>query len=253
MRPLLTVATLALLAGCTPANLRQEAGYDPNFGAATQEAAPYGALQNQPAAPLSAMPSAPAQSNQAIPSSDINSALFGSTAAPAGTATAPASPEPLSAIPAAPAVVASAPAVPTVETTAPAAGEDHAAISDSQDFKAVSSRETIETDKQRMEQNRAQYQQIQPTALPERTNDSKVSGVLAYAMNAPNKLGQSIYKRASVAADKSQAACLKYTTDEAAQEAFLKAGGPERDPKRLDPDGDGFACGFDPTPFQSGG
>ena len=38
-----------------------------------------------------------------------------------------------------------------------------------------------------------------------------------------------------------------------AAEAFLKAGGPQRDSKKLDPDGDGFACGFDPTPFQSGG
>ena len=50
-----------------------------------------------------------------------------------------------------------------------------------------------------------------------------------------------------------KAACARYPTDAAAQEAFLKAGGPQRDSKKLDPDGDGFACGFDPTPFQSGG
>ncbi len=67
MRPLLSVAALALLAACTPPALREEAGYDPSFGAG---ATPYGTLQ-----PQTAMP--PVQSNQAIPSSEINSALFG--------------------------------------------------------------------------------------------------------------------------------------------------------------------------------
>ena len=40
-------------------------------------------------------------------------------------------------------------------------------------------------------------------------------------------------------------------SDAAAQEAFLKAGGPERDRYGLDPDGDGFACRWDPTPFRA--
>ena len=57
-------------------------------------------------------------------------------------------------------------------------------------------------------------------------------------------------RRGSVSADAHQKACLRYPTDDAAQEAFLKAGGPARDPKKLDPDGDGFACDWDPTPFQ---
>jgi hypothetical protein len=31
----------------------------------------------------------------------------------------------------------------------------------------------------------------------------------------------------------------------------LANGGPERDKEGLDPDGDGFACGWDPRPFRS--
>jgi hypothetical protein len=29
----------------------------------------------------------------------------------------------------------------------------------------------------------------------------------------------------------------------------LARGGPDKDPRGLDPDGDGFACGWDPAPF----
>jgi hypothetical protein len=261
MRPLLSVAALALLAACTPPALREEAGYDPSFGAG---ATPYGSLQ-----PQSAMP--PAQSNQAIPSSEINSALFGTPTAPGE----PAAPMPMTAVvdPTAPVVAytdpaATAPAVlptvdpaaapvvaaqtTTVDPNAAPAATGALGLSDEQDFSAVTARESIETDKQRIEANKAQYQQIAPTALPERT-DTEVASVVDYAMNAQNKLGESVYKRGSVSAEKAKAACARYPTDAAAQEAFLKAGGPQRDSKKLDPDGDGFACGFDPTPFQSGG
>jgi hypothetical protein len=39
-------------------------------------------------------------------------------------------------------------------------------------------------------------------------------------------------------------------SDDLAQEAFLSEGGPERDRLGVDPDGDGFACRWDPTPFR---
>ena len=51
------------------------------------------------------------------------------------------------------------------ETTSEMAGAGSAAISDEQDFSAVSSRETIESDKERLARNRAQYQVVQPTAI----------------------------------------------------------------------------------------
>jgi len=130
------------------------------------------------------------------------------------------------------------------------AATGHTGISDEQDFGAVASRETIESDKARIEQNRAQYQQIQPTALPERTETAAPS-LISYALNAPNRLGQPYYKRGGLALSNSERACGRYDSPEAAQLAFLKAGGPEKDRKNLDPDGDGFACTWDPTPFQT--
>mgnify|MGYP000454045377 CR=1 FL=1 len=45
--------------------------------------------------------------------------------------------------------------------------------------------------------------------------------------------------------------CAKYASADLAQEDFLQRGGPERDRKGLDPDGDGYACNWDPTPFRA--
>ena len=36
-----------------------------------------------------------------------------------------------------------------------------------------------------------------------------------------------------------------------AQRAFLAAGGPDQDRLGLDPDGDGFVCGWSPLPYRS--
>lgn len=131
----------------------------------------------------------------------------------------------------------------------PAAIPDHAGISDEQDFSAVASRETIQSDKQRIDAAKANYQQVAPAAVPERPAANEVSPIIQYAITAPNTLGQKVYDR-SGNPERSAKACLNYTTSESAQEAFLKAGGPKRDSKNLDPDGDGFACTWDPTPFQ---
>jgi hypothetical protein len=131
----------------------------------------------------------------------------------------------------------------------PQSGPNHSGISDEQDFSAVASRETIETDKARIEANKAQYQQIAPEALPERSGN-QASPIIEYAINAPNRLGQSVYSRSGLALAAHDKACARYPNSAEAQEAFLKSGGPKRDPKNLDPDGDGFACTWDPTPFQ---
>lgn len=249
---------LVALAACTPANLRDA----PEAGMA--ETSPYAA----PAYAAAPPPAAPV-TDGAIPSSEINQALFGTANGPAtGEVTSPplvpqpvpgptteAVPPVAPVVPAIPAATDAAQAAPvatdpTQAAAAPAAEGNALGISDTQDFKAVSARESIESNKARIEADKASYQQIQPTALPERDASAKVSAVVAYAISAPNRLGQAIYDRSSVSPEKHQAACMAFTSEEAAQEAFLKAGGPKRDPKKLDPDGDGFACKFDPTPFQ---
>jgi hypothetical protein len=124
------------------------------------------------------------------------------------------------------------------------------AMSDEQDFQAVSSRETIESDKQRIERNRAQYTVDQPTALPERKG-GEGPNIVQYALSTTNLPGQPIYKRSSLGLSNPERACARYGSPDLAQQAFLEAGGPEKDRKGLDPDGDGFACSWDPRPFRT--
>ncbi len=144
----------------------------------------------------------------------------------------------------------SAPATTIADATAPTIGLNNPGISDEQDFSAVSSRESIESDKQRIDANREAYQVIQPKALPARTGDSGPS-VVEFALSTRNRVGEQIYPRSRIMAEsRFNKNCAKYTSADQAQLAFLKAGGPKRDSKGLDPDGDGFACYWDPTPFR---
>ena len=91
---------------------------------------------------------------------------------------------------------------------------------------------------------------VEPTALPERTGDAGPN-IVQYALNTTNNPGESIYRRSSLRFSAPGAACARYTSSDLAQEAFLANGGPQRDGKGLDPDGDGFACGWDPRPFRT--
>lgn len=128
---------------------------------------------------------------------------------------------------------------------------DSAAISDEQDFDAVSERETIESDAERIARQREAYTVIQPTALPERSGAERPN-IVAFALETTNALGQQVYRRSSVNAENRFArACARYASADLAQEAFLSSGGPERDRRGMDPDGDGFACAWDPTPFRA--
>lgn len=123
-----------------------------------------------------------------------------------------------------------------------------AGISDEQDFSAVSSRETIESDAARLERNRQQYTVIQPTAVPQRTETGP--NIVQYALQTTHNPGTQVYSRSSLRFTDPQAACARYSSADLAQQAFLEAGGPERDRRGLDPDGDGFACTWDPRPFR---
>ncbi|TCP41746.1 hypothetical protein [Rhodovulum marinum] len=128
---------------------------------------------------------------------------------------------------------------------------DNPGISDEQSFAAVSSRETIQSDRERLEAQREQYKFIEPQPLPGRTGASGPN-IVEYAISAPNRVGEPRYRRAGrVSEARFQRNCAKYASPDRAQEAFLKAGGPERDRLGIDPDGDGFACYWDPTPFRA--
>lgn len=152
------------------------------------------------------------------------------------------------------AVTQTPPATPrtrTVSNSTPApTGIGNTGISDEQNFDAVASRESIESDRERLERQRAEYVVIEPTAVP---TGERYSGpnIVKYALTTTNNVGQALYRRTKIfAQSRYNRNCQKFPSPDLAQEAFLKSGGPKRDPKGLDPDGDGFACSWDPQPFR---
>lgn len=138
----------------------------------------------------------------------------------------------------------------TDQTPATASTPAKVGISDEQSFAAVTERETIESDRQRLEQQAAQYVVIDPKPLPQRTGTSTPS-VVDFALSTTNTVGQPLYSRSTLfAAQRYDSNCAKYASPERAQEDFLRMGGPKKDRRGLDPDGDGFACAWDPAPFR---
>ncbi|NQZ73025.1 MAG: hypothetical protein HRT60_08130 [Dinoroseobacter sp.] len=123
-------------------------------------------------------------------------------------------------------------------------------LSDEQNFEAVANRETIESDRQRLEQQREQFQVVAPTAVPDRPEGSSAPNIVQYALSTANQPGQQLYNRMNLFGTRDGRNCNRYSNANEAQERFLQRGGPQRDPEGLDPDGDGFACGWDPRPFR---
>ena len=127
---------------------------------------------------------------------------------------------------------------------------DGGGISRENNFDAVSARRGIEDDAAKIAANRAQYQTIQPEALPSR--GAIGPNVVAYALANTHAVGTKVYSRSSFnGAAKAARNCAKFGRPTLAQIAFLENGGPQRDRAGLDPDGDGFACEWDPAPFRN--
>lgn len=74
--------------------------------------------------------------------------------------------------------------------------------------------------------------------------------LVRYAFEADHQIGESVYPRGSGSAATAARVCATFPDVNAAQTAFLASGGPARDPQKMDPDGDGFVCGWDPAPFR---
>ena len=124
-------------------------------------------------------------------------------------------------------------------------------ISDEQNFDAVASRETIESDRDRLQRQRDAFEVAQPEAVPERPRGTGPN-IVAYALETSNQVGVPVHNRSGrFNQDKYRLACAEFGSPDQAQTAFLQAGGPNRDRMGLDPDGDGFACRWDPTPFRN--
>ncbi|WP_163848806.1 hypothetical protein [Pseudooceanicola aestuarii] len=122
-------------------------------------------------------------------------------------------------------------------------------ISRENDFSAVDAQRSIENDAERIARNRAQYEQVAATDLPPRTESGP--NIVAYALKTTHPQGKMMHRRGAFASiPRAERNCAKYPSPDLAQSEFLSRGGPERDRLNLDPDGDGYACSWDPRPFR---
>ncbi|MEM9435082.1 MAG: hypothetical protein AAGA12_14250 [Pseudomonadota bacterium] len=127
---------------------------------------------------------------------------------------------------------------------------DNPSISDEQDFEAVSNRRSIESDAARLQNRRQQYTVIEPTALPRRPG-SIAPTPIEFALQTSHPVGSKQYSRSGFGAGRVAEKCAEFRSAEQAQDAFLKQGGPRRDRLGLDPDGDGYACAWNPAKYRS--
>ncbi len=203
----------------------------------------YAAQRARRDAELQAQRSAPVPEEQAIAAETLG--VLNATAPLGGTTVASASQ---------PAAVSATPepaADPGAPLVAAAIARNNPGISDEQNFDAVSSRETIESDRERLARQRDAFQIAQPEALPDRPG-STGPNIVSFALSTTNQVGEQIYDRPDRYNESSYLrACARYGSPDHAQAAFLDAGGPRRDRRGVDPDGDGFACFWDPTPFRT--
>jgi hypothetical protein len=95
-----------------------------------------------------------------------------------------------------------------------------------------------------LEEARRQLVIVEPGAVPRPVEGVNIA---LFAQQTSNAVGARVYQRS---AGFGGGNCRRFSTPDQAQRVFLSSGGPSRDPYNLDPDGDGFACGWDPEPFR---
>ena len=81
-------------------------------------------------------------------------------------------------------------------------------------------------------------------------NFSDYVNVAKFARDTKNNKGEKIFTRLSFSIYDNWNECSKFKTKDEAQRKFLKDGGPYNDRFNLDPDGDGFACDWDPEIYR---
>lgn len=131
--------------------------------------------------------------------------------------------------------------------TLPAATPGSTEITDNS-FGTVSAQQTIETDRERLAAIAAQRVELEAEPLPDQTTRVNLA---AFARETTHKIGDRVYQRSGLIRNRASAQCRKYRNPDEAQRAFLTQGGPVKDPMRMDPDGDGFVCGWSPMPFRA--
>lgn len=254
MRLVITAAALVALGACTQVpDSAAGVGFNNSL---TDRSAREAMLAGE--APLNPLPSPTAISDEpltAIPAAPPTATVAGSLlpAAPVAMAAAPQGDAILEAAASLAEIEANSgvPPLQASPSNPPPQLVTTAGISDENDFQAVSQRQSIQSDAERLAQASASRQVVQPTAVPTRTSASEPN-IVQYALETRHARGTRIYSRTGInLAGRSQRNCAQFASADQAQIEFLENGGPERDRKALDPDGDGFACSWDPAPFRT--
>ncbi len=94
------------------------------------------------------------------------------------------------------------------------------------------------------------FDNIQPQQAGDVLPPPLIPRVAAFAIRTTHQPGDRQWRRNPLRAD-GQSLCSQFPTRDQAQDRFLSEGGPERDPNGMDPDGDGFVCGFDPSDLRA--
>ena len=89
---------------------------------------------------------------------------------------------------------------------------------------------------------------IQPEEI-ENLSKKLLINLALYARQTSNAVGEKIYIRPPIKKEKLDP-CLRFVSSEDAQRFFLKKSGPQKDFWNLDPDGDGFACKWNPDQYR---
>ena len=74
--------------------------------------------------------------------------------------------------------------------------------------------------------------------------------VAKFARDTKHKIGEEVFTRTIYSIYNNWNECSKFKTKDDAQRKFLSNGGPYKDKFNLDPDGDGFACEWDPEIYR---
>ena len=112
--------------------------------------------------------------------------------------------------------------------------------------------QNIEKEKaaKKLEDARKERIEIEISNSSNSSNSSDYVNVAKFARDTKNNKGEKIFTRLSFSIYDNWNECSKFKTKDEAQRKFLKDGGPYKDRFNLDPDGDGFACDWDPEIYR---
>ena len=112
--------------------------------------------------------------------------------------------------------------------------------------------QNIEKEKaaKKLEDARKERIEIEISNSSDSSDSSDYINVAKFARDTKNKKGEKIYTRLGSSIYNNWSECSKFKTKDESQRKFLENGGPYKDEFNLDPDGDGFACEWDPMIYR---